>query len=1533
LIRLLAFLAMFIMALPALAQETPEDESSLFISFVENQLSGPNRQIRIIGIQGTLSSNARIQQITVADNEGVWLRINGASIDWSRTTLLLRQRLQISRLAADSIEVLRQPIPDESLPTPEASVFQIPELPIAVNLDALEVPSVSFGQTVFGLESEISVTGRLRLDGGSLDTALQVTRLDGPGGQLALSAVYDAGTETIDLDVNLSEPENGVVANLLNLDDRPPVELVLAGSGPLTELDVELALDAAGERILSGATSLRGEAEGIAFTADLRGPIAQLVPVRFRDFFGEETVLSAAGLSREAGGFRLDRLDVESAALTLSASAETGTDGFLTRLALDATIDDGSADPVILPVPGGNTTVERADIAISYGVDTGDEWSGTIAIDNLTTPDFAAARTEIVLSGLALNLAQPEARRVTFQVDGTLGGIIATRADIAEALGETITLDIDGEWNAGQPVRLQAAEIGGNGLAITLAGDIADYAFDGDIAVTAASIAPFSGMAGRELAGALELRASGEVRPVSGAFDLTIDSEARELRIGTEAADNLMDGTTTITGRVARSEVGLTAEQLRVANEQFELLADGTFASGAADFDYSFILSDLALVSPEASGRLEATGRAEGSEGLLMLTTVAEIATGRLAGKQLGEGRIAFEGTLQDGALDGTVGGSAFLDGVRVDLSAGIAVAEGARRLSDLSFTAGGANLTGAVTQTPSGLFEGALELRAADISTAAALLLVEASGAVNADLRLANDGVEQQASLSGSMRDLVYAENSVSEATFQAQIANLFGVPVIDGSIEGSDITAAGIEISRLTAAATRSGEDTAFDVSATLDNGAVAAARGSLAPEGGGYRLSLAEASLAQGPLGARLVEPASLLVQGETITFDGIAIDVGGGRVTAQGTIAETLNLRVVVADFPLVIANLVRPDLDLGGTVAGNATITGARASPDVAFSVQGRSITAAALRQAGQSSISLDATGTTAANRLNLDASVTSPEGLRATIRGSAPLGDGELALDVALAAFPLGALNAAIPGQALGGSLTGTARVSGPVADPRATFDLRAQSLTAAPLAAAGVAPLDATASGSFANQTITLASANVSGPQGLTLNGSGTIPLSGGGLSIQVAGQAPLALANQFLAERGTQVSGTLQLNASVSGSIDQPAINGNFSTAGAQVVDPETNVALRDITVNASIAGSTVTIGQATAALAAGGSISATGNVSIDAAAGFPADIRIALNQARYADGDLVVATVSGNLAITGALARDPLLSGNVNVDRAEITVPDGFGSGASAIDVIHRNPPPPVRATLERARANDGTPTPSARPSVLRLDLTINAPARIFVRGRGLDAELGGSVRLTGPITAIQPVGGFELIRGRLSILGQRITFDEGTVTLVGDLDPFINFVARSGGNDITVFITVSGRVSDPSITFSSQPQLPEDEVLARLIFNRGIGELSPLQIAQLAAAAAELAGGGNTSLLGSLRGATGLDDLDIVTDSEGNAAVRAGRYIQDNIYLGVEAGAQGSTRGTINLDITEELRARGAVGTDGDSSLGIFFERDY
>src|SRR6185312_3149038 len=214
---------------------------SYFVGFVENQLSTPDRQIRIANIEGALSSDATIGEITIADREGVWLRITNARIVWTRSALLLG-RLVVDTLAADRIDVLRKPLPAEGAPAPEAGGLQVPELPLSVSLGALEVPHVTFGESVFGLAAEVAITGNLQLADGSLDTTLNVDRLDGPGGQLALRAAYANSTQVLDLDLKLDEPANGIVANLLNVEGRPPMALALGGKGPISNLDLDLTL-------------------------------------------------------------------------------------------------------------------------------------------------------------------------------------------------------------------------------------------------------------------------------------------------------------------------------------------------------------------------------------------------------------------------------------------------------------------------------------------------------------------------------------------------------------------------------------------------------------------------------------------------------------------------------------------------------------------------------------------------------------------------------------------------------------------------------------------------------------------------------------------------------------------------------------------------------------------------------------------------------------------------------------------------------------------------------------------------------------------------------------------------------------------------------------------------------------------------------------------------------------------------------------------------------------------------------------------
>ncbi len=1530
------------------AEAPAEEEKSYFLSFVESQLSAPNRRISISGISGVLSSEATVGSITIADREGVWLRIENAKLNWSRTALLVG-RLSIQSLAAERIDIIRKPLPDNSLPSPESSTFSLPDLPISINLDQLTIARLHFGPEIFGLESEVSANGSLSLADGSLDSNFDIKRLDGPGGNFALRAAYANADQKVDLDLKVSEPANGIVANLLNIDGHPPVDLTLKGAGPLDELKVDLALDTNGSRTLTGEFALNRQGQapdgGRVFSARFNGPIAVLVPPVFRDFFGSDTVLSADGFLKDAGGFRLDDLALNSAALKLKASAETGNDRFLNKLRIDASIADESKGRVLLPVKGAETYIDNAKFQVAYGDRPTNDWTGTLAIAGLKNATISAQSIALDMGGVAENLDNAANRHITFKVNGGMDGISAERAEIAEALGNKIALAIDGAWRAGSPVELAQANIAGNGLSLDLKGNIDDFAFNGDIAAKIASLAPFGALAERDLAGSIDVNAKGIVRPVSGAFQLDLNGTAQNMRTGTEAVDRILDGAVNLSGALGRSAEGFSARDFRIGNELSEITANGSFASDKASFDFGVMLSDLKLLSDQASGRMTVKGSARGDDKLIALALRADAPEGTLAGRKLSEGGLDFnamlDGNAKTGAaLSGKLAGSAFLNGQRVDLGTLIDIVNDEKRLTDLVFNAGGAHLSGNVTQTAKGLLTGALKLDAPDISTAAALALAEATGAANADITLdANDG-RQNASITANAKDIKVNGNHITSADIALTAKDLFGVPVVDGNAAARDIMVGTFGIDSFDAKANATGSKTDFTANTKLKIGTVASAAGSLEPKDGGFELGLASANVKQGTLSANLAAPATISMKGEEISFGDIIINTGAdasaGQVKVNGVVDGRLDLSVALSNLPLALANTFKPELGLGGTVNGTARITGTKEAPNVAFDMAARGVTAAELKKQGIAALNADAKGTSANNRLNVDAHVTGGGGIDVRANGGVPLGKGDLAIDVNLANLPLTALNGAVKGQDLAGNVTGTARVTGPLTNPAATFNLRGTGLAAKPLRDNGLAPLTLQAAGSYAAMAIDFSSLTVDGPRGLNVTANGKVPFSGQGLGVNVNGSIPLALANRFLADRGAQANGTLTLTASVSGGFNRPQLRGMFSTNGATFVDPDTNVRLNNINVMGSLDGETVTLRQVNAALSSGGSVSASGTISTNAEANFPANIEIKLNRARYADGKLVVATVDGGITINGPLMRDPLISGRIDVDRAEISVPENLGGGAAYVPVRHKNTPKNVQVTLDRAKVEtrrSRVPTPTARPTVPRLDVLINAPNQIFVRGRGLDTELGGRLRLTGPVTDIKPVGSFDMIRGRIGILGQRITFDEGHVTLVGDLNPQLNFVARSEGNEITAIVTVTGTVDNLDIKFSSTPELPQDEVLAQLIFKRSIGELSAFQIAQLAAAAAELAGGSNNSLMNKLRAGTGLDDLDVVTDDKGQTAVRAGRYIRDNIYLGVEAGSGGSTKGTVNLDITRNLKAKGSLGAEGDSSGGIFYEKDY
>ncbi|MES5099735.1 translocation/assembly module TamB domain-containing protein [Agrobacterium sp. BA1120] len=535
-----------------------------------------------------------------------------------------------------------------------------------------------------------------------------------------------------------------------------------------------------------------------------------------------------------------------------------------------------------------------------------------------------------------------------------------------------------------------------------------------------------------------------------------------------------------------------------------------------------------------------------------------------------------------------------------------------------------------------------------------------------------------------------------------------------------------------------------------------------------------------------------------------------------------------------------------------------------------------------------------------------------------------------LDLNANIRALPANLANAFSPGLDAAGTISGTVAAKGAASDPSVDYDLTWSDAAVSQTRAAGLGALGIKANGRFAGGTLRL-DTNVTGQGGLTLSGGGTLGISGNRpLSMAFKGSLPFGAVAAQTAAQGFDVQGTAAIDVKIDGTASAPIITGGITTDGTRVTDVRRNLTINNLGATIGFERDRATISRLTGRLAGGGTISGTGSIGIAPAAGFPADLTITLNRAAYNDGTLFTTNASGTLTLKGPVLNSPVLGGTITLEKSAITIPERLPASLSQIDVKHKNAPPAVRAQDRKLNADKGG---SGSSSTIALDLQINAPSGIFVRGRGIDAELTGSLTVRGTAADPQVSGGFEMKRGRLEILTRRLDFTTGDITFGGGLVPVLNMAAESTAGSTTVTVSVTGNANDPAFAFTSSPALPQDEVMAQLIFGQSMSKLSALQIARLADAAGQLAGGRSTSLFDSLRSNLGIDDLDISTDSEGQARVSAGKYLNDRTYLELEQSGSSGAKAIINLDVGKGVKLRGEAGGDGEGAAGIFYEKEY
>jgi len=149
---------------------------------------------------------------------------------------------------------------------------------------------------------------------------------------------------------------------------------------------------------------------------------------------------------------------------------------------------------------------------------------------------------------------------------------------------------------------------------------------------------------------------------------------------------------------------------------------------------------------------------------------------------------------------------------------------------------------------------------------------------------------------------------------------------------------------------------------------------------------------------------------------------------------------------------------------------------------------------------------------------------------------------------------------------------------------------------------------------------------------------------------------------------------------------------------------------------------------------------------------------------------------------------------------------------------------------------------------------------------------------------------------------------------------------------------VGVSLTGDAANPTIALFSQPTLPDNEILARILFGQSASALSPLQAAQLAQAGASLyTGGGPTSILARTRRILGLDQLNLVSGASSGsptAILRAGKEIFKGVTVNAEQGTEAQSGAvSVEVKITPNITVESRVGDDNKQGVGVNWKWDY
>jgi len=403
--------------------------------------------------------------------------------------------------------------------------------------------------------------------------------------------------------------------------------------------------------------------------------------------------------------------------------------------------------------------------------------------------------------------------------------------------------------------------------------------------------------------------------------------------------------------------------------------------------------------------------------------------------------------------------------------------------------------------------------------------------------------------------------------------------------------------------------------------------------------------------------------------------------------------------------------------------------------------------------------------------------------------------------------------------------------------------------------------------------------------------------------------------------------LTGPLAVAADVTGTLASPRVRGSMASNNLRLRSSLSGTDLTNVQARGTFSGSRLRITSFRGATPNGGSVVGSGSVTLEdlGVRGLQLDIRMAARNARLLDANGLSATVTGPMRIVSN-GIGGTIAGRLLVDRAS------WRLGTAAADQRL-----PQIKTREINLPYDVAPRPvAAQPWRYLIDA--QAPSRVDVDGMGLESEWAADVLIRGTTDNPRIGGEARVIRGDYSFAGTRFELTRGLIRFDENvpIDPRLDIVAETEKDGLDVTVKVQGSALQPEITFNSSPGLPEEEILARLLFGGSITELSATDVLQLGSAAASLRGGGGMDPINRLRTAIGLDRLRIVSADPAlgrGTSIAVGKNIGRRFYVEIITDGRGYSATEAEFRVTSWLAILASISTIGRESIVAEVRKDY